>query len=54
MEMLHTVAEAVVLAFLVGAIVGGAVVAHFQLKSDVQNSEKKLQTVKVDIDNTNK
>jgi len=46
MEMLHTVAEAVFISFFVGAIVGGAVVAHFQLKPAEQN-DQKLQPVKI-------
>jgi hypothetical protein len=46
--MLHTVAEAVFISFFMGAIVGGAIVAHFQLKS-VEQNEDQLQPVKVKI-----
>lgn len=46
MEMLHTVVEAVFLSFFVGAIIGGAIVAHFQLKPSEQQ-EGELRTVKV-------
>jgi len=48
MEILHTVAEAVFISFIVGAMVGGAIVAHLQLKPSEQNeSEGKMQSIKV-------
>ena len=48
MEILHTVAEAVFISFFMGAIVGGVIVAHFQLKPAEQD-EGKLQPVKVKV-----
>lgn len=48
MEILHTVAEAVFLSFLMGAVVGGVVVAHFQLKPADQE-HGKLQPAKVKV-----
>ena len=48
MEILHTVAEAVFLSFFVGAIVGGAVVAHMQLKP-IEQEDNQLQPAKVKI-----
>ena len=48
MEILHTVAEAVFLSFFVGAIVGGAVVAHMQLKPADQE-DSQLQPAKIKI-----
>lgn len=48
MEMLHTVVEAVVLSFFVGAIVGGAIVAHLQLKPAEQD-ESQLQPIKIKV-----
>jgi len=47
MEILHTVAEAVFVSFFMGVIIGGAIVAHFQLKSTAQSTDDKLQTVKI-------
>ncbi len=50
MEILQTVAEAVFISFFVGAIMGGVVVAHFQLKSqsqEEQNENLQPETVKV-------
>jgi len=46
MEMLNTVVEAVVLSFCIGAIFGGVIVAHFQLKPAEQD-EGRLQPAKV-------
>lgn len=37
MEQIHIIVEAVVLSFFVGAIVGGVIVAHFQLKPADKN-----------------
>ena len=48
MEMLHTVVEAVVLSFFIGGIVGGVIVAHFQLKP-IEQAEDQLQPAKVKI-----
>ncbi len=47
MEILHTVAEAVFISFFMGVIIGGAIVAYFQLKSTAQSTDDKLQTVKI-------
>lgn len=46
MEILNTVVEAVVLSFSIGAIVGGVIVAHFQLKP-AEQEEGQLQPAKV-------
>jgi len=46
MEMLNTVVEAVVLSFCIGAIVGGVIVAHFQLKP-AEQEDNQLQPAKV-------
>jgi len=49
MEILQTVAEAVFISFFVGAIMGGAIVAHFQLKSQSQEDENlQPQTIEID------
>jgi len=51
MEFIYTVIEAVVIAFFMGAILGGVVVAHFRNKSVVQTDEDlQLERVKVKID----
>lgn len=52
MEILQTVAEAVFISFFVGAIMGGAVVAHFQLKPQSQEDEN-LQPKTVEINDRN-
>lgn len=52
MEILQTVAEAVFISFFVGAIMGGAVVAHFQLKPQNQE-EQNLQPETVKINERN-
>jgi len=53
MEILQTVAEAVFISFFVGAIMGGAVVAHFQLKPQSQEDESGLQPKTVEINDRN-
>ena len=48
MEILQTVAEAVFISFFVGAIMGGVVVAHFQLKPQSQEDQNlQPETVKM-------
>ncbi len=48
MEILHTVAEAIFISFFVGAILGGVVVAHFQLKPQAQEDQNlQPETVKI-------
>jgi len=50
MEMLHAVAEAVLISFVVGAIMGGMVTLHMQSRYQNQNDDGKLQPVKVKAD----
>jgi len=52
MEIMQTVAEAVFISFFVGAIMGGAVVAHFQLRSQNQE-ESDLQPKTIEINERN-
>lgn len=47
MEMLHTVAEAVLISFVVGAILGGMITVHMQARFQNQSQESKLEAVKV-------
>ena len=49
MEMLHAVAEAVLISFVVGAIRGGMVTAHMQARYQNQNQDDKLEAVKVKV-----
>ena len=49
MEMISTLVEAVVMSFLVGAILGGVVVAHLLVKSQPEE-ESNLQPVKIKVD----
>jgi len=49
METLQTVAEAVLISFFVGAIMGGVVVAHLQAKTqDQEDADFHPETVRVD------
>lgn len=50
MEMLHTVAEAVLISFVVGAIMGGMITLHMQARHQNQNQDGKLEAVKVKVD----
>jgi len=52
MEMLNTLVEAVFISFLMGAIIGGVVVAHFVTRSQTQETDK-LQPVKIRSDRDN-
>ncbi|MDH3326730.1 MAG: hypothetical protein OEM38_08435 [Gammaproteobacteria bacterium] len=48
MEILETVAEAIVVSFVVGAVMGGVVVAHFQIKTQNQEDENlQPETIKI-------
>ncbi len=53
MEMLDTLVEAVFLSFLIGAILGGVVVAHFVAKPQTEAEDEKLQPVKIRSDRDN-
>jgi uncharacterized membrane-anchored protein YhcB (DUF1043 family) len=49
MDFMYTVVEAVVISFLVGAVMGGIVAVHLQTRSE-RREELKLQKVKVKAD----
>ena len=50
MEMLHAVAEAVLISFVVGAIMGGMITAHMQSRYQNQSHEGELESAKVKVD----
>jgi len=50
MEMLHAVAEAVLISFVVGAIMGGMITAHMQSRYQNQSREVELEPAKVKVD----
>lgn len=49
MDFMYTVIEAVVVAFLVGAVMGGILAVHLQTRSE-RSDELKLQKVKIKTD----
>jgi hypothetical protein len=52
MEMLNTLVEAVFISFLIGAIMGGVVVAHFVTRGQTEETGK-LQPIKIRSDRDN-
>jgi len=48
--MLHAVAEAVLISFVVGAIMGGMITAHMQSRYQNQSNQGELEPVKVKAD----
>jgi len=50
MEMLHVVAEAVLISFVVGAIMGGMVTAHMQSRYQNRDQDENLTPVRVKAD----
>ena len=45
--MLHNVAEAVLISFVVGAIMGGMITVHMQARYQSQSGNENLEPVKV-------